>query len=119
MITLIDLSDIAMDPDLSQPYIIHRKSGTWVNGRPVETEASINTYGVVTNANPKELMQLPEGDRVAGVMVFYNLQPIHTSNSSGTSDQIEWNGNRYRVSTVYDYSGQGFYKAFAVYMEGD
>lgn len=123
---MLDLSEIALAPEFAQSYIIHRKQGSWVAGRFQQTEISIKTFGVVTNANPKELFQLPEGDRVAGTMVFYSTRPIYTShgyaadgtNKHGTADEIEWQGDRYRVSTVYDYSAQGFYKAFAVYMEG-
>lgn len=124
---MINLSRIALSPSFAQPYIIHRKSGTWASGRLTQTESSLNRSGVVTNASPKELMQVPEADRVAGMMIFYSTAPIYPThgwladdtNKIGTSDEIEWDGDRYRVVTVYDYHAQGFYKAFAVYMEGD
>ena len=124
---MIDLSEIANCDEFAHSYIIHRKRGKWVAGRFVQDEIDIKTSGTVTSASPKELMQLPEGDRVAGVMIFYNTQPIYTSHgwtakdvpTEGTADEIEWLGDRYRVTTIYDYSAQGFYKAFAVYMEGN
>lgn len=124
---MINLSRIATSPNLAQTYLVHRKVGHWEDGRFIQDENTIKVFGVVTNANPRELFQLPEGDRVSGTMVFYSTIPLFTTHdygyaesddSSGTSDEIEWKSSRYRVSTVYDYSIQGFYKAFAVYMEG-
>jgi hypothetical protein len=116
-----------MSPNLKQPFVIHRKIGSWDSGRFVQGETIVNVEGVVNNANPKELIQLPEGDRVSGVMVFYSPVELYVThnyayqdiNAPGTSDELEWQGDRYRITTVYDYGKQGYYKAFAVYMEGD
>lgn len=118
---MINLAEIAIAPEFSQSYKIHRKTGEFVAGRFEQTETNINAFGVVTTATPKEIQQLPEGDRITGTKVFYSTCPIYTTRSDskkGTSDEIEHNGKRYRVSQVFDYSGQGFYKAFAVDMAG-
>ena len=126
---MINVGKVVLSSNFKQPFIIHRKTaGNWVSGRFVQTELDpINVEGVVNNANPKELIQLPEGDRVGGVMVFYSPVELYVThaydtpdtNAPGTSDELEWKGDRYRVSTVFDYGLQGYYKAFAVYMEGD
>lgn len=125
---MINVGRAVLSSNLKQPFIIHRKVGTWVSGRFTQTELpNINVSGVVNNANPKELMQVPEGDRVSGTMVFYcpqelyvtHINPPTDTNAPGTSDELEWKGNRYRITTVFDYGLQGYYKAFAVYMEGD
>jgi hypothetical protein len=115
---MIDLSEIALAPEFSQDYTIYRKSATWAGGRITQTETTISTSGTVTNATPEELEQLPEADRITGTKVFYNSQVIHTTRTDGTSDEISLDGKRYRVTGALDYSGQGFYKAFAVYMAG-
>ena len=125
---MINLKRVALSPNFRQPFIIHRKVGEWQSGRFVQTELDpITVMGVVTNANPKELIQIPEGDRVAGMMVFYCPKELYIThnyqyedtNASGTSDELEWKGDRYKILTTFDYGYQGFYKAFAVYMEGD
>ena len=127
---MINLKNVALSSNFAQNYTVHRKSGAWHQGKFTQTETSLARRGAVTNASPKELMQVPEGDRVAGMMVFYSDQPLYTThgwkaddtNEQGTSDEIEWpvsSGSKYKVLTVYDYHAQGFYKVFAVYMEGD
>lgn len=56
-------------------------------------------------------------------MCFYSRKDIyvtHVSNehSPGTSDEIEWHGNRYKIIQVAPYKDYGFVKAFGVRMEG-
>jgi hypothetical protein len=81
--------------------------------------------GVIIPANEKEIMQVPEGDRSTAMMIFYADQEIFTTHTndglgySGTSDEIEWRGDRYRVIKVNQRGDYGYYKAFGVYMEGD
>jgi hypothetical protein len=124
---LINVKRAIYSKHLRQPYIIHRKLGNWEAGRLVQIEFDINTLGPVTVASPRELMQLPEGDRVAGTMIFHcpeELYVTHTfeytdTDAPGTSDELEWEGDRYRVTTTFPWKQAGYYKAFAVYMEGD
>jgi len=122
---MLDMSEILYDPDVSQDFIVNRQTGTWQNGRFVEVGSPILTMtGAVLPATPKQIEQLPEGDRVTGVMAFYSDKKIYVthkddgSGNAGTSDQIEWDGQRYRVSKVDPFGDYGFYVAYGVQMGG-
>ena len=120
---MINVGRVLYNPKFAQLFTVHRKPGSWVAGRWVPgTEQTLTFYGVVVPVSPKELMQLPEGDRVTGMMAFYSTSEIfstHTDGTPGTSDEIEWKGKRYRVVNVNLYVDYGFYCAYAVYMAGD
>jgi hypothetical protein len=101
-------------------FTVFRKNGSWMGGRWVESESEIQMQGTVTAMNPKDLVQVPEGDRVNGMMCFYSQQPIYTTHAegneinAGTSDEIVWKGDRYRISSVVPWVDFGYYKAFGV-----
>ncbi len=123
---MLNLSSLLYEPAFSQQFTVYRRSGSWQAGVYVETETPVTMTGVVLPANSKEIMQLPEGDRSTATMVFYSDQEIYTTRSAdagegfgqGTSDQIVWRSDRYRVISVNQYGDYGYFKAYAVYMEG-
>ena len=113
---------------LRQVFIIHRKIGRWESGRFIQdSEIHLAVTGIVVNESRKEIIPIHEGDRITGQMSFYSDEQMYTThdykypdiNASGTSDEIEWQGDRHRVLTVNDYGDYGHYHAVAVYMEGD
>lgn len=116
---MINVSEVITDPDFAQTFLVHRRTNEWVGGRPDETETELTMLGVITVADAKTLEQLPEGDRVTGLMCFYSTVPIFTTNEEGTADQLEWRGERYRVKRVFPYGDYGYYKAVAERMAGD
>ncbi|NRQ51984.1 hypothetical protein [Brevibacillus sp. HD1.4A] len=116
---MINISEVITDPDFAQTFKAYRRNNEWVGGRPQETELEISMLGVVTVADAKTLEQIPEGDRVTGLMCFYATVPIYTTREEGTSDQLEWRGERYRVKQVFPYADYGYYKAVAERMAGD
>jgi len=119
---MLNVSRILSNQKFNQSFTVHRKSGSWVAGRFAGTEQAVTLDGVIIPASAKEIEQLPEGDRVTGIMIFYATQEIfttHKSDTPGTSDEIEWRGARYRIFNVNQYSDYGYYKAYGVYMEGD
>ncbi|GAB6170552.1 hypothetical protein JCM15765_03890 [Paradesulfitobacterium aromaticivorans] len=118
---MLDVSRVLSNPKLNQSFVVYRRMGSWDHGRFVETENPLPFDGVIMPANANEIMQLPEGDRVTGVMVFYTFQEIFATRAStepGTSDQIEWNGKRYRVFNIIPYKDYGYFKSFGIMMEG-
>jgi len=119
---MIDLSEIAVDPDFSDTYTISRSSGYFGKGGWIETKSTISMYGAVTVATDEDLAQVPEGDRVTGMMNFYStLQIYRTHNdptSKGTSDQIIWNGVYYRVLSVRP-PVANYWKCTAARMSGE
>jgi hypothetical protein len=128
---MINVEELIYDEDFAQEYTVYRETCTWSGGRPVTTEATLNYTGVVTAAMPKELIILPEADRVSGMMTFYSGSeyPLYetrlssTTNTDsdgndGTSDQLEWHGMRYKIIKVWPYVDYGYWKALATRMEG-
>lgn len=121
---LVDISFLIEDPDFAQPFIVYRKSGNWKKGKFIQEEKKIKHFGIIQPASTEDIEQLPEGDRVKGVMCFYSRKDIHltrTGNeetSSGTSDEIEWRKVRYKIIQVMPYIDYGYVKAFGVRMEG-
>lgn len=102
---------------LAQDVTIYRKSGSWVGGRWVASETALTVRGVVDIPDPMELEQIPEGDRQRGAIRLHTTAPILITSTSGTSDEILWRGNRYRVMQVVPYADYGYYKAIAVKMD--
>lgn len=122
----LNVSRVINNPQFAQGYTVYRKTGQWVAGRFVEIENALNYYGTITAANVKDLNQVPEGDRVTGMMCFYSTQPIYVtrddtdidSNEIGTSDEIEWRGERYRIVQILPEQDWGYYKAFGTRIKG-
>lgn len=105
-----------------KPFTVWRKTGDWVAGRFEETEQAISMYGVVNVASSDDIIQVPEGDRTTGLMSFHCTSPLfktRNGSSKGTSDEIEWNGGRYKILKVLPWSDYGYFKALGTSMEGD
>ncbi|MFV3013563.1 hypothetical protein ACLD43_17580 [Clostridium botulinum] len=119
---MIDVSRVLNDPRVSQSFIIFRKSGKWDKGRFVQEEVEINMSGVISIAKSKDIEMIPEGDRVGGELAIYSTQKIFTTRKgdmsqqkdSGTSDELLWNEERYKIYSASPYSDYGYYKAIAM-----
>jgi hypothetical protein len=118
---MINVQRVVLSRNFSQTagFTVHRQSGQWVRGVwTAGTEQSLTFAGTIIVANADELEQVPEGDRVKGAMAFYSPQQMFTTNNTGTSDQIEWRGERYRIYWVAPWVDFGYYKAIGVRMSG-
>lgn len=122
---MIDVSELIVDPDLAQPYTVHRMSGIWTDGEFIQTELPLPFYGVVIVANTQDVNMMPEGDRIAGLMVFYTTpdNPIFVTRNldtdQGTSDEVEWRGERYKIMQTFPYHDYGYIKAIGTRKLGD
>lgn len=120
--SLVDISFLIEDPDFAQPFIAYRKSGNWKKGKYIQEEKEIKHFGIIQPASTEDIEQLPEGDRVKGVMCFYSRKDIYLTRTgneevdSGTSDEIEWHNKRYKVVQVMPFIDYGYVKAFGVRM---
>lgn len=119
---MIDLSAVVIDSRIAQSFTVYRKSGKWNAGRFEQSENEVKLTGTISIASDQEIEQIPEGDRVGGEIVIHSNQKIYTTratdttNKSGTSDELEWHGDRYKVYSVRDYSDYGYYKAIGIRM---
>jgi hypothetical protein len=117
---VIDVSEVITDPDFAQPFSILRTTGSFGEGGWIpNASTSIPTYGVITVANEKELDQIPEGDRIKGAMIFHTVTEIRTTNVGGISDQIEWNGDLYKIYQVAPWKDYGYYRAIGSRLTGN
>jgi hypothetical protein len=116
---MIDVAEVINDPDFAQEYPVYRKTGVMLGGRWVSSEKRINTQGVVIAANTKDLLQVPEGDRVKGIMAFYSTEPLLVTSEAGTSDEAVWQEERYRLFQLFPYKDYGYYKALGERIAGD
>lgn len=124
---MLNMSKMLYNKRFSQPFTICRKIGDWDHGEFIETclIPAINTIGTILPASRKEIMQFPEGDRSTSMMSFHSPVEIMTTHVDdgngyeGTSDEIYWKGNNYKILGVDPYGDFGFYKAYGVLMEGE
>lgn len=116
---MLNIAELIHDPDFAQPFTVYRKTGQWAEGEYNQTEQQISFHGVVVAANTKDLLQVPEGDRVKGIMAFYATEPLLVTNEVGTSDQVVWRSERYRLFQTWPYADYGYYKALGERMAGD
>jgi len=125
---MINVGHIVNSRNFAQPkgFTVFRTTGDWVRGRFVtDPEKKLNYTGTITVANADDLEQVPEADRVTGIMCFYSQKPMYitraadSAEAAGISDEIEWQRDRYRIIQVLPWRDFGYYKAFGVRMAGD
>lgn len=114
---MIDVSRLLTDPDFCEPFVIRRRVGKWEAGRFIAAPEDTAVTGIVEPTNGDDLEQLPEGDRVSGMMTFYTKQPVYLAQDKRQSDEIIWRGKTYKAQHILDWSRHGFYKVIASYVE--
>lgn len=122
---MINLSRVLKSRHLNaQSFNVYRSEGEFREGGWVEITPSpeyFSVVGIVVPANEKELKQVPEADRIIGGMMFWSPIEIKTTrvgDYQGTSDQLEWRGEKFRVVSVGQYVDYFGWPALAQRMEG-
>jgi hypothetical protein len=115
---MIDVSQIVNTPEFAQDYTILRSAGSWLNGVWILTTTPLAGFGVVSIAEPNDVMMNEAGDIIKGEMVFHSDTPIFTTSAlqGRSSDIITWNGTNYRILQVGPYRDYGYYRAVGVRM---
>lgn len=112
----------------AQPFTVYRKSGSWQDEGWVEAENPITVVGTITIAKEKDLQQVPEGDRIGGEIAIYTTQPLYVTHAvkdpitgaeSGTSDEILWQGDRYKLFNANPYTDYGYNKCIGIRTAGN
>ena len=121
---MISLEEIILDPDFVTKFLIIRTKGEFVKGRWTETEKEeIPVYGIATPVSARELNQLPEGDRISGLMNFYTIkkEPLYltrTGVDEGISDQILYDNIYYKLKSVEPWEPFGYWHAIGERTKG-
>lgn len=104
----IDVSDILADPELVDALTIIRRTPTVNNfGQNILSERSEPTFGCVQPASGKTLQRLPEALRIANVSSFWVKGQIISDGSCQYPDVILYQGSRYTVQIIFDYTNWG------------
>ncbi len=117
----IDVGDIVLDEDFSQPeFKVYRMDGEWVNSRWVSKPTVLSMTGTILPTSTKDLKQIPEGDQIEGAITIHTTQLLLSSHikggktkKNGVADEIEWDGERYKVSWTRNLLEFGYCKAIA------
>lgn len=122
---MIDLSRVLRSPKMRQTFKIYRSSGRfgaggWIEDNPTEISAS----GTVWPSTAREILQVPEGDRVSGMMTFATTVPLYVTRiegvtAAGTSDKIEWHDELHRLISILPFTDYGFNVAVGARLSGD
>jgi hypothetical protein len=119
----INVGRVIKSPNMVQTFVIYRQIGEFVAGRWTQTSLkAINVKGIASAEGTKDIIQEPEADRTSQLMCFYTKEQVfvtHASPKAGASDRIFYKGAYYRVFKVLPWSSYGYYKSYAISMEGD
>jgi hypothetical protein len=122
------MADIVNDPDFAEPFTIQRDSGgSWQAGVWLPNRVTVQGFGVVQPSTPKELDQIPEGDRVKGMKSFHSSAVLYETrglnqDNTGLSDIIVYPPNsdiQWRVVSILPWENYGYYLAIAARMAGE
>jgi len=97
--------------------IIRVAAGEYVEGKWVDGVAGpIPIKAVIQNANPDDLILLPEGTRTTEAVKIHTTTKVKTVSEVGETDADEflYNGSRYRIYDVFDRQIGNYYKAVAI-----
>ena len=120
---MVNVSRVVQSKRLgAQQLLVTRTYGKWVAGRFVKVRTTtLSLLGLWTVASPKDLQQVPEGDRVTGAMKLVTAEPVYQTDNTRLqySDILSWRGAKYKVATVTPDIDYGFFRAVCVRLEGD
>ena len=123
---MINVSGLVSDPDFAQNFTVLRAhggrfiAGVWTEG----TAIGVKTKGVIYPSTEEEISQVPEADRVTGMVTFitkirmYATHITTPSGDKGISDKVVWKENTYKIVTVMPYGDFGFFLAVGVRLSG-
>lgn len=97
--------------------IIRNGTGSYVDGKwesPAPTTVPIKA--VIQNANPDDLILLPEGTRTTEAVKIHTVSKVNTVSEAGETDadQFIYNGHRYRIYDVFERKIGNYFKAVAI-----
>ena len=110
----IDVSQIALSPEFSEPVtVISRTDTIGANGRTTQTETQTgNVPAIVMPATQNDLLRLDDSqrqNRAMQVITTYRLQGPRTGQQP---DLVYWRGDRYIVAVAEPWmQGAGYIKA--------
>jgi len=119
----LNLTRVVNSPAFAQEYIVNRSVGTFQEGGFVFTTTAIPFWGIIQPASDSDMAQVPEGDRVTGMIGFISEERMYRTyvdgQTEGIGDQIVWRGQNYKVVAVVPWKDFTFHKAIASRQAGE
>ncbi len=104
----LDVTELMTDPDFVDEMIqVSRQSRVDAYGVNHLTECKNETVGSVQPADGKLIERLPEAERVHNLMSFWMQGTIVASAPGKYTDILIFQGQRFQVKTVFDWSTWG------------
>lgn len=111
----LDMSDVLLDPDLTQSIPVSRATETVDSkGRASVATRALTVQGVVHPATEEQLQRLAEGDRSNETIAIYTATPLTAGDDTHAPDTVTWKGCTYKVKSVMDWTDFGYCEALAV-----
>lgn len=105
---LLDVSDVLSDADFSDAFTRHRFTiVTNAYGEGVRTEATTSLAGVVTQGGGDVLDRTGDASKIKGSITIHTTADLTAGDGTTDADEVEWNGRRYVVDSVMDWSTYG------------
>ena len=104
----LDITELMTDPDfVGEMLQISRISQANSLGENIITQCTTVTVGSVQPASGKMIERLPEAERIGNFMSFWLKGVIVASAPGKYTDILSFQGQRFQVKTVFDWSTWG------------
>lgn len=110
----LDVSDAVLESEFQDTFTVERRTETIsTKGRSQTTAETFRQIGVVYPAGPNDLERLPEEQHMRKTIVICTGFRLRGPSPGFQADVVDWNGDRFVVANVEDFSGfgQGFVSA--------
>ena len=119
---MLNIAELLSDFDFCEPLSLLRSQGALGVGGFQRATVPVTLYGANQPADANTLSMMPEADRVDGARVIWSTSPIYETHISGPqpeiSDLLMWHGQQFRVTKVWYWQENGYYKAYCTRMSG-
>lgn len=108
----LNVNRVLLNPKFCDSSLVceRRTSSVDTNGRGVTVEETKGFAGVVTSDKGQRLQREAVGERAVDTITVITQFKLRDAGTGYTADVVRWNGSRYTVMNVNDYSryGPGF-----------
>jgi|SRR6185369_5677611 len=105
----LDVSDVLTDSNFCDATLRCERYNISINpqGRSVTVQTLLGFAGVITSDSGERLNRGIIGEHATDTITVITRFRLRDAGSGATADIVQWNGNRYTVVSVNDYSTYG------------
>lgn len=115
----LDVTDAVSESSFQDSFTVERRAEGMSKGRASTSMTTFRPNGVVAPAGNNDLERLPDDQRMMKTLVVVTQFRLRGPAPGFQPDVIVWEGDRFVVAQVEDFSGygQGFIKAICTSMD--